>query len=63
MHSKAIDLLKNMLFDEDMINGNQKRKERNELILFTIRKLQNDMPRPERKIENPDCPNGVCPAR
>jgi hypothetical protein len=52
-----------MLYDEDMINGNQKRKERNELILFTIRKLQNDMPRPKRKIEDPDCPTGVCPPR
>jgi hypothetical protein len=70
--NEIIEFLRDLRYDDDMINGNEKRIKRNELIDSAIRLVSLHVEKPGKNDVNPDtgssivdpeCPNGVCPVR
>lgn len=68
--NEIIEFLRDLRYDDDMINGNEKRIKRNELIDSAIRLVSLHVEKPgngeiesEDLMADPDCVGGHCPVR
>ena len=62
-YTQAIEWLKKRKYDDDMILGDQRRIKHNEEIDRIIMLLSLHIEKPDRVIEDCDCPSGACPIR
>lgn len=62
-YTQAIEWLKSRKYDDDMILGSKRRMKHNDDIDGIIMLLSLHIEKPDRVIEDCDCPSGVCPVR